>query len=374
MRHLCALILSLCSAAAIGKEIVIGQVAPYTATAQNVAKELQAGMQLYFDWVNRSGGVNGNTLKLVGKERELEGPSGINATRALINEAKPIALAGVMGTGYMNALIKENILNTSGIPVVGIRTGAAALHQPVHPYLFHTRASYAMEAEKAVTYLATIGYRRFAVFAENSAFGKEGTGHFAAAIEKRGLALVAQGGYEVGKADVKDAIRRIDAARPDAILAVGNSGAIADFYKGYRERNKGTPLVTLSTVDAAVVVKRIGKEHAHGLGIARVVPDPLNRRTAIAREYQDVDKQIRRGTSSAGYTQAELEGFIAAKVLVEALKRCGSDPKPATLKAELEKTKNFDVGGFLISFSPKDHSGSKYVDVGILGAEGRMLQ
>lgn len=371
MRLFCALILSLCSAAAIGKEIVIGQVAPYTATAQNVAKELQSGMQLYFDWVNRSGGVNGNTLKLVGKERELEGPSGIAATRALISEEKPIALAGVMGTGYMNALIKENMLN---IPVVGIRTGAAALHHPVHPYLFHTRASYAIEAEKAVTYLSTIGYRRFAVFAENSAFGKEGAGHFASAIEKRGLSLVAQGGYDVGKADVKDAIRRIDAARPDAILAVGNSGAIADFYKGYRERNKGTPLITLSTVDAAVVVKRIGKEHAHGLGIARVVPDPLNRRTAIAREYQDVDKQIRRGASSAGYTQAELEGFIAAKVLVEALKRCGSDPKPATLKAELEKMKNFDVGGFMIGFSPKDHSGSKYVDVGILGAEGRMLQ
>jgi branched-chain amino acid transport system substrate-binding protein len=372
MRLFCALFLSLCSIASIGKEIVIGQVAPYTTSAENVPKELQSGMQLYFDWVNRSGGVNGNTLKLVGKERPLDGPKVVAVTRELIQESKPIALAGVMGTGYMNALIKENVLNEAGIPIVGIRTGAAALHTPVHPYLFHTRASYAIEAEKAVTYLSTIGYRRFAVFAENSAFGKEGAGHFAAAIEKRGLSLVARGSYEVGKADVKDAIRQIDAARPDAILAVGFSGAIADFYKGYRERNKGTPMITLSTVDAGVVLKRIGKEHAHGLGIARVVPDPLNRRSPIAREYQDVAKQMRPGKGA--YTQAELEGFIAAKVLVEALKRCGSDPKPATLKAELEKTRNFDVGGFLIGFSPKDHSGSKYVDVGILGSEGRMLQ
>jgi branched-chain amino acid transport system substrate-binding protein len=373
MRHLCALILSLCSAAAIGKEIVIGQVAPYTTSAENVPRELQSGMQLYFDWVNRAGGVNGNTLKLVGKERPLEGPNVVAVTRKLIEESKPIALAGVMGTGYMNALIKENVLNETGVPVVGIRTGAAALHTPVHPYLFHTRASYAIEAEKVVTYLSTIGYRRLAVFAENSAFGKEGAAHFAAAIEKRGLALVARGSYEVGKPEVKDAIRQIDAARPDAILAVGFSGAIADFYKGYRERNKGTPMITLSTVDASVVVKRIGKEHAHGLGIARVVPDPLNRRSAIAREYQDVAKQMR-GSQTGIYTQAELEGFIAAKVLVEALKRCGADPKPATLKAELERTKNFDVGGFLIGFSPKDHSGSKFVDVGILGSEGRMLQ
>lgn len=371
MRLLCALFLSLCTAASFGKEIVIGQVAPYTTSSENVPRELRSGLQLYIDWVNRSGGVNGNTLKLVGKERVLEGPSVVTVTRALIEESKPIVLAGLMGTGYMNALIKENVLNQAGIPVVGIRTGATALHNPVHPYLFHTRASYAIEAERAVTYLSTIGYRRFAVFSENSAFGKEGAGHFAAAIEKRGLSLVVHGSYDVGK-PVKDAIRQIDAARPDAILAVGYSSAIADFYKGYRERNKGTPVITLSTVDAGVVVKRIGKEHAHGLGIARVVPDPVNRRSVIAREFQDVARLMRAGKFD--HTQAELEGFIAAKVIVEALKRCGSDPKPATLKAELEKTRNFDVGGFLIGFSPQDHSGSKFVDVGILGSDGRMLQ
>lgn len=373
MRYfLCALSLGLCSLVAQGKEIVIGQVAPFTAGAENTGRQLQSGMELYFDWVNRSGGVNGNTLKLATRERGLDGPSVIAATRALIDESKPIALAGLMGTGPMKTLVKENILKQAGIPVIGIRTGAVELHTPVHPYLFHTRASYSTEAEKAVTYLATIGYRRFAVFAENSSFGKEGTAHFVAAIERRGLSLVAQGGYEVGKTEVGDAIRKIDAARPDAILAVGNSAAVADFYKGYRERNKSTPLITLSSVDAGAVLKRIGKEHAHGLGIARVVPDPLNRRSAIAREIQDVGRQLRGDKFEA--TQAELEGFIAAKVLVDALKRCGSDPKPATLRAELEKTRNFDVGGFLIGFSPKDHSGSKFVDVGIMGREGRMLQ
>lgn len=373
MRYiLCALSLGLCSLATQGKEIVIGQVAPFTAGAENTGQQLQSGMELYFEWVNRSGGVNGNTIKLVTKDRPLTGPGVIKATQALINESKPIALAGLMGTGPMNALVKENILKQAGLPVIGIRTGAAELHAPVHPYLFHTRASYAIEAEKVVTYLSTIGYKRFAVFAESSAFGKEGTAHFAAAIERRGLSLVAQGSYAVGKAEVGDAIRKIDVARPDAILAVGNSGVIADFYKGYRERNKGTPLITLSSVDAGAVLKRIGKEHAHGIGIARVVPDPLNRRSAIAREIQDVGRQLR--GSKFEPTQVELEGFIAAKVLVDALKRCGSDLKPSTLRAELEKTKNFDVGGFLIGFSPKDHSGSKFVDVGIMGREGRMLQ
>jgi ABC-type branched-subunit amino acid transport system substrate-binding protein len=372
MRHiLCALSLGLCSLSCLAKDIVIGQIAPYTQSAQNVGAQLQSGIQLYFDWVNRSGGVNGNRLKLVGRDRELEGPSVVADTRALIEESKPIALVGLMGTSYMNALIKEDVLNQAAIPVVGVRSGAIALHAPLQPYVFHTRASYQMEAEKAVTYLATIGYRRFAVFAENSQFGEEGAAHFSSAIERRGLALVARGGYESGKGDVKDAIRKIDAARPDAILAVGNSGAVADFYKGYREHNKGTPLVTLSTVDAGVVLKRIGKEQAHGLGIARVVPDPLNRRSPVVREFQDVGRQLR--GAKFEQNQAELEGFIAAKVLVDALRRCGNDLKPSTLKAELERTKGFDVGGFLIGFSPKDHSGSRFVDVGIIGSEGRML-
>lgn len=373
MRYfLCAVSLSVCSFAAHAKEIVIGQVAPFSEGSQNVGKQLQSGMKLYFDWVNQSGGVNGNTIKLVAKDRALEGPSVITATKALIDEWKPIALAGFMGTGPMNLLVKENLLNQTGIPVIGIRSGAASLHTPAHPFLFHTRASYATEAEKTVTYLSTIGYRRFAVFAEKSAFGKEGAEHFASAIEKRGLSLVAQAGYEVGKGDVKDAIRQIDAARPDAILAVGNSGAIADFYKGYRERNKGTPLVTLSTVDAAAVVKRIGKEHAHGIGIARVVPDPLNRRTAIAREFQDVAKKIHGGQFD--HTQAELEGFIAAKVIVEAVRRQGGRPTREGVVAALDAMDNIDLGGYVVGFKPGMRNGSKFVELSIISGAGKIRQ
>jgi len=369
-----ALILLMCSLlcnSLNAKELVIGQVAPFSADPQRTALQLKSGADLHFEAVNKSGGVNGNTLRLVTRERDNSPQSAVQVTRALIADLKPVALLCLMGTAPMQALVKENVLSEAGIPVVGIRTGATSLHRPVHPYLFHTRADYGAEAHKAVTYLSTVGYRRFAIFAEHSAFGDEGSSHFVAALRERSLAPVARGTYETDSTDVSGAIRQIQAGQPDAIVAVGSSNAVADFYKGYLALNKGVPVIALSTVDAGSVVKRVGAEAAHGLWIAQVVPDPRNRQAGIVREFQDIGKRLR----GPGFepTQAELEGYIAARVLVEAIKRSGTDPTPTRIRAELESMRQLDLGGLVIDFSKQDHSGSGFVDVGIIGRDGRVL-
>lgn len=360
--------------AAPARELTIGQVAAFTADAQGTALQIKSGAELHFEAVNRAGGIHGNTLRLVVRDRDNNAESAVQVTRSFLADVKPLALLGLMGTGPMQALVKQQVLDPSGVPVVGIRTGAISLHQPVHPLLFHTRADYAAEARKAVTYLATMGHRRIAIFSERGAFGDEGASHVKLALKERSLPPpVARGRYEQNSTDVADALQQIRKAQPDAIVAIGASNPVAEFYKGYIALNKGAPLpvIALSTVDAGTVVKRIGAEAAHGLGIAHVVPDPRNRRMGIVREMQDIGKRLR----GPGFdpTQAELEGYIAARVLVEALRRAGAEPTPARVRTELESLRQLDLGGIVIGFSKQTHSGSAYVDVGILGREGRVL-
>ena len=353
------------------KELVIGQVAAFSTDPQRTALQLQSGAELHFEAVNKAGGINGNTLRLATRERDYTPESSVQVTRALLADLKPVAMLGLMGTAPMQALVKAGVLSEAGVPVVGIRTGATSLQRPMQPYLFHTRADYAAEAHKVVTYLSTVGHRRFAIFAERSAFGDEGSSHFVAALKEHSLAPVARGVYEQNTAEVFEAIRQIQTGQPDAIVAVGSSNAVAEFYKGYQALNKGVPVIALSAVDAGTMIKRVGAQAAHGLGVAQVVPDPRNRRSGIVREFQDIGKRLR----GPGFepTQTELEGYIAARVLVEAIKRSGNDPTPTRIKTELESIRQLDLGGFVISFSKLDHSGSAYVDVGIIGRDGRVL-
>ena len=66
-----------------------------------------------------------------------------------------------------------------------------------------------------------------------------------------------------------------------------------------------------------------------------------------------------------------LEGYVAAKVLVEGLRRAGPNPTRAKVLAALESIRKFDLGGLEVSFASDDHSGLDFADLSIVGADGK---
>ena len=66
-----------------------------------------------------------------------------------------------------------------------------------------------------------------------------------------------------------------------------------------------------------------------------------------------------------------LEGYAAAKVLVEGLRRAGPNPTRAKLQAALEGMKNFDIGGLEVSYGPDDRTGLDFADLSIIGQDGK---
>jgi ABC-type branched-subunit amino acid transport system substrate-binding protein len=143
---------------------------------------------------------------------------------------------------------------------------------------------------------------------------------------------------------------------------------VSEFLAALRRTGSRAQVLALSTVDAAAVVARVGAQVAHGLAIAQVVPSPLSSRTAIAREYRQHARELR--PPGHALTQPGLEGYIAAKVLVEALRRTGGTPSPALLHRALEGLGPLDLGGVHVEFSPTRHSGTTYVDIAVVGSNG----
>ncbi len=333
---------------------------------------IRLGLQTYINAVNNAGGVHGATLKFVSQDRGLDVAGSVAITRQFIAKYEPVALAGLMGTGPMKALVESKVLEDSGIPVVGIRTGAVSLHEPVNPYLFHTRASYRGEAEKIVQQLATVGLRRIAVFYEKSAFGEEGLRLVRNELKKHAsLQLIHHDTYPARTTNVGSAAISIRNANPQSVIVIANSPAAAEFYKAFRAAGGDAQVIAISTADGGDIVKRIGKTYARGLIVTQVVPD-VNREIPLIRELKkDIDKFAPPGTP---INLAVVEGYIAAKTLVEALRNAGPNPTREKVRRSLESMKEFDAGGLIIGFSPNNHSGSKYVELAIVLASGQIMR
>jgi len=67
-----------------------------------------------------------------------------------------------------------------------------------------------------------------------------------------------------------------------------------------------------------------------------------------------------------------LEGYLAATVLAEGLKRAGRNPSRESLITGLESIQKTDFGGFVVNFGPKDHVASRFVDLSMLTEDGRV--
>lgn len=364
------LFLVACSGARAAPDIVIGQVAQIKEPG-SIGNQLKAGIQLYFDAVNARGGVHGAKLILVSKNRGADGPDTVAKTRELLEEAKPVALAGFVGTGPMEALIDEKVLDKAGVPLVGVRTGDPSLHQPVQPNVFHTRASYAQELDKIAGHLQVIGLRKVTVFHEKSVFGLEGNALAQRYLKARNMTIAGAVTYDINSTEVKAAVTEVLRLQPDAVVAIANSPAVAEFYKQLRAAGSKSFVAALSTADGPVIVKRIGKQAAHGLAIAQVVPDAASKTSLLAREMQQDHQKF---AAEMELTQGAAEGYVMARVLVEGLVRAGASPTPLKLKKSLETMRQLDLGGFRVGYSPTNHSGSSFVDIAVLNPDGRMVR
>lgn len=359
-------------AATAREDIVIGQVAPLTGTIAGTGTEYVAGGAAYFAHVNANGGIYGRKIRVVLKDDSYKPDQTLAHTRQLLADDKPLALFGFVGTGNVLALNKNKVLEEAGIALLAPYTGAQDLRDPMNPHIFHIRASYTDETARMVEHLHTIGLRKFAVMYQDDPFGKSGLAGAEQALDKLGLKAVAKGGYDRTKPEEVDAaVAAIAPAEPDAIIMVSVNRASAAFVKKMREKGSRARLFSISVVNFKELLKNAGEDTVRGVGISQVMPSPYSQMVPVAREFQAMMKKYQ---PEKVVSYASMESFIAAKILVEAIKRAGGNPTREKVIAQLEKLNAYDVGGFKVGFSPGNRVGSRFVEVTVIGPGGKLIR
>jgi len=341
--------------------ILIGQSAVLSGPAQELGKEMRDGAQAYFDAVNKSGGIHGRKLKLVSLDDGYEPDKAAANTRKLINEDKVLALFGYVGTPTSNAALP--IFSEAKVPFIGAFTGAQSLRDPVNRYVFNVRASYFDETEGIVGHLVQQGIKRIAVFYQNDAYGKTGLAGVERALKSRMLEVTATATVERNSVDVSAAVATLAKSKTDAVVLISAYKSCAAFIKAMRLAGGLQQFWNVSFVGSKALATELGDE-GRGVQISQVVPFPWADVNPIVREYQ---KHI---GGPDKYSFTSLEGYIAAKVLVEGLKRAGKNPTRESLVDGLASFGKLDVGGFTVNYTPTNHNGSSYIDLTIISRNG----
>ncbi|ROZ75725.1 ABC transporter substrate-binding protein [Ramlibacter sp. WS9] len=352
-------------------DITIAQVAPLSGVLASTGKQMVLGGKLYFDHINAKGGIHGQKIKVLVADDAYKVDETVRLTKEMLAKPEVVALFGFAGTANIGKLLTDKVLEEGGAPLVAPYSGGEPLRSPFNPWIYHVRAGYADEAEHMVQQLTTLGMNRIAVMYQDDGFGKAGLVGVEAAMARRNLKLATTAGYERNTDKVDDAVKKIKAADPQAIIMISINKPTAAFVKQYRESGGGAQLLNISVVDPAELVKLAGLKNAHGLGISQVVPYPYMANLPVIREYQELLKKYA-PTEQVNYTS--FEEFLGAKVLVEALRRAGPNPTRAKVAKALESMSNFDLGGITVNYSPTNRVGSQYVEVTVIGSSGKLLK
>ena len=367
-RAACAAVFLSASASwgAAAEPIVIGQVAPFTGPQAVTGRAIHAGAKLYFDAINAKGGVRGRPVKLVTRDDAQKAEETVRLTREIIAAESPVALMGTVGTTNLEAIAKDGVLAQKGVAMIGAVSGASTVAQA--PGIYVVKASYHDEVERLFGQLATVGVQRVGLVYQDDGLGRDVLAGAEAAAKAHGMQLVVRAGYPRNTVAVEKAVAEIAKAKVQVVFLGATTAAGIEFVKQYTAAGgAGSMLYGLSIIDTDALLKALGPERARGYAFSVVLPQQGDR--AVVREYL----QLRPASKDPDLSARSMEGFIAAKALVKVMEGANT-LSAAGVGAALASAKAVDVGGYLLDFSTRGQTASRYVDFAMFGTGGKLVQ
>lgn len=347
-------------------KILFGQVAALNGPAQALGQGMREGILAAFGEVNRTGGVNGRKLELKSIDDSYEPKKTIEATKKIIGEDKVFALVGAVGTPTSAA--GQPIATAAKVPFIGPFTGADFLRNPYNRYVVNIRSSYFQETEAWIEHLTKdLGITKIAILYQDDAFGLAGLKGVEMAMAKRNMQLVSRGTFKRNTTAVKSALLDIMKGQPQAVVTVGPYQPIATFVKLARDLKMDAVFVAISFVGSDSLAKELGNQGA-GVVVSQVVPFPGDKSLPIVASYQTA-LAAANPNSKPGFVS--IEGYLAGRLVVEALKRISGEPTREALLDAIAKAP-IDLGGVKFSFGPTNNQGSNEVYFTILQHDGTL--
>ncbi len=349
-----------------GNEIRFGQSAAFEGPASELGRGMRNGILAAFQEINQAGGINGRRLTLTSYDDGYNPSRAIENAHKLIDQDEVFALIG--GVGTPTAKVIQPISSEKEVPFIGPFTGASFLRNPDLRNVVNVRASYEQETEAWIERLTEdLGINRIAVFYQDDSFGRAGLKGVRDALKKRNLEIVAEGKYMRNTTAVKRALLSIREGKPEAVAMIGAYQASAEFIRLARSLGLDAVFMNISFVGSKALSRELDGQ-GQGVYVTQVVPFPEDESLPIISDYQRAMKEFD-PAAETGFVS--LEGYIVGRFAGEVLKELGDTPTRSSFLSQIDRTKNYDLGGLKLVFGPNDNQGLDRVFLTEILPDGR---
>jgi branched-chain amino acid transport system substrate-binding protein len=349
-------------------EILFGMSSPFTGAIKENGLKMKLGVETAFKAVNDAGGVYGRKLRLIALDDGYEPTRTVETMKQLYEKEQVFGIIGNVGTP--TAAVAAPYALDRKMMFFGAFTGSDVIRRdPPDRYVFNYRVSYAEETDAVVRYLVKVRQIRpeqIAVFAQQDSFGDSGFAGVAKAmrtLRSGDAGAILRLNYKRNTVDVDDAVAHLHLSRIPikAVVMVATYRAAAKFIEKTRPLAPDMIYTDVSGVGSTALADELmllGPTYADGIIVTQAVPSVGNSSSTVLEYKAALAKYF--PAEAPDYTS--LEGYVAANIMAEALKRTGPQLDTERLVQALEDIHNFDMGlGTLISFGRSEHQGSHKV-------------
>ncbi|EFH83483.1 ABC transporter substrate-binding protein [Ktedonobacter racemifer] len=332
--------------------ITIGGVLDTTGAIKVICQPILQGDQLYFDKINKAGGINGRKIKFVQVSDNGDTTKTRDAVRQLVEQDNVFGIFQVCGSGAAN--VASAYLGPKGIPMVDPVGGGSKFTDAqgkTLPWMWMTQPNYGDEGHVLGYYLTkTLKAQKVALLYEDDVLGLQQKTTLGESLQKYGGQLVASTGYKATDTDFSAAIQTLKSANPDIIVLNGLPGPTAKFVAAAAQQGYRPSLGYLANYPMAdnSWAKVLGKA---GEGI--YVSGYTSTNTPIGQEY------LQATSGDSVFSAYKFYGYINAKIFVDALQKAGKDLTRDSLRKALDgQFSGYDTGfGPSLTWSADHHSG-----------------
>ena len=354
--------------------ILFGQSAAFSGPASQLGLGMRTGITAAFTEANRNGGVHGRQLELLSLDDTYEPELAVTNTAQLIDENHVFALIGAVGTPTSRSATP--VAKAAGAPYIAPFTGAAFLRDAEQlPNVINMRASYNQETEEMVERLTKdLGAKRIAIMYQEDSFGRAGLNGTLAALDKRDMQPAAVGLYPRNTTAVKTGLLDLRKGNPEAVILVGAYRPLAELIAWARRIGLDWTFINISFVGSNALAEELGRldrvRKGEGVFVTQVVPFPHDATTPVVAAYH---RALAAHDPEATPGFVSLEGYLAGRLAIAGLERCGAAPDRECFLDALHGSEPFDLGGFEMRFGEKDNQGSDTVFLTMIDGGGEYV-
>ena len=341
--------------------VLFGQSAAFSGPAQELGKNMRLGIEAAFHEANEAGGVHGRRLELTSLDDAYEPEAAITNTQQLIGEGV-FALIGAVGTPTSRSATP--VAAEAGVPYIAPFTGAGFLRDPAWTNIINLRASYAQETEEMVERLTVdLGIERIGILYQDDSYGRSGYDGVQQALARRGSEAVAVGRYTRNTSAVKTALLDLQEGNPEAVIMIGAYQPMAALIKWARLTNMDALFLNVSFVGSTALAQELGTDGV-GVLVTQVVPFPEDDSLPVVAAYQ---RALAAYAPDATPGFVSLEGYLAGRLAIAGLEKCGRDLDRACFLESLRQSEALSIEGFVLQYGADDNQGSDKVFLTVIG-------